>query len=261
MPPPEILRRCAVCGAASRPGALFCQQCGNATAGMRAEPDAGDADDQDRQGLDPRLQTRKLDSAEPDLQTRRLDEGQQQPRSRADTTILMSEGVDESPTATQTLDTLKSALQSSLAEKTALLEQGRDDEASELDSEIEANRQALEAASQNIMSPVARDSEVDAGVGDVGSPDSYANVAGDKVTEALDSRINADGAISSPPDAISSPPDALEERIQSGGRKLGKGSSVGLVEAVYDPSVRFVLVAAILFVLFLVIMVLSKIIT
>ena len=30
MPEPEILRRCAVCGAASRPSAVFCPQCGNA---------------------------------------------------------------------------------------------------------------------------------------------------------------------------------------------------------------------------------------
>src|ERR1700687_4248602 len=64
MPEPEILRRCAVCGAASRPGAPFCPQCGNsatrtsdlsgAAAGTEQQADSSE------QPLDPRLQTRKL---------------------------------------------------------------------------------------------------------------------------------------------------------------------------------------------------------
>jgi hypothetical protein len=44
-------------------------------------------------------------------------------------------------------------------------------------------------------------------------------------------------------------------------RKVRKISSVVLDEAGYDPSLRFVLVAAILFILFLVIMLLNRFIT
>jgi len=43
--------------------------------------------------------------------------------------------------------------------------------------------------------------------------------------------------------------------------KLRKASTVVLDEAAYDPSIRFVLVAAVLFGLFLVLLILSKVIT
>src|SRR5260221_260698 len=69
MPQPEILRRCPVCGAASRPGALFCPQCGSSakrpgsdvteTAPTEALPEPP---------LDPRMRTRKLEAAELEVQ-------------------------------------------------------------------------------------------------------------------------------------------------------------------------------------------------
>ena len=68
MPEPEILRRCAVCGAASRPGALFCPQCGNAAtrtsgaSGAAPAPERQDASSE--QPLDPGLQTRKRNPGE-----------------------------------------------------------------------------------------------------------------------------------------------------------------------------------------------------
>jgi hypothetical protein len=40
MPEPEILRRCAVCGAAFRPTAVFCPQCGNAAPQSSSEAGA-----------------------------------------------------------------------------------------------------------------------------------------------------------------------------------------------------------------------------
>ena len=170
MSEPEILRRCAICGAASRPGALFCPQCGNATPGRREGSGAAERQNaQEGPGLDPRLQTRKLDSTDATLQTRRLDSKQskkQISRAAAEAAILKSESTQPQP----------------------------------------------------------------------------------------DSPINVDGA---------TPilPNALEDSIRPRGEEPRRVSSVVLDGAAYDPSIRFVLVAAILFVLFLVILMLSKVIT
>ena len=69
MPEPEILRRCPVCGAASRPSALFCPQCGNAAAGAARGVDAPERTAQDAKedaqgepAPDASLQKRRLDS-------------------------------------------------------------------------------------------------------------------------------------------------------------------------------------------------------
>ena len=170
MSEPEILRRCPVCGAASRPGALFCQQCGHAIAERGDGSDAAERSNaQDGPGLDLRLQTRKLDSTDATLQTRRLDSKQtkkQRRRAAAEAAILKSESAQRQP----------------------------------------------------------------------------------------DSQINVDGA-------TPIPPDALQGSIRPGGEKLPKVTSVVLDGAAYDPSLRFVLVAAVLFMLFLVILLLSKVIT
>ena len=55
--------------------------------------------------------------------------------------------------------------------------------------------------------------------------------------------------------------NAVEEDVLQRVEKLRQISSVVIDEASYDPSLRFVLVAAILFILFLVILVLSELIT
>ena len=55
--------------------------------------------------------------------------------------------------------------------------------------------------------------------------------------------------------------DLPEGGVRPQFEKVRKASSVVIDEATYDPSVRFVLVAAVLFVLFLVILLLSKMIT
>ncbi len=55
--------------------------------------------------------------------------------------------------------------------------------------------------------------------------------------------------------------DVIEEDVLQGVGKLREISSVVLDEAAYDPSLRFVLVAAVLFVLFLIILLLSELIT
>ena len=73
MSEPKILRRCTTCGAASRPGALFCPQCGNAT-GKRRKAALLPADQEEVQSappLNPGLQTRSLDATEPLIQPQR----------------------------------------------------------------------------------------------------------------------------------------------------------------------------------------------
>lgn len=55
--------------------------------------------------------------------------------------------------------------------------------------------------------------------------------------------------------------EAIEEDVLQGVGKLREISTVVLDEASYDPSLRFVLVAAVLFVLFLIILILSEVIT
>jgi len=268
MSEPEILRRCPVCGAASRPGTLFCPQCGNALAGRGRDLDAAEPrNTEDGLALDPRLQTRKLDDPyalptrklySPDaLPTRRLDSPESTEQSRrtdAESAMLNSESAD-----IQTLDTLKSALQSALAQKASLVRQGKHDEARQLDSQIEKHKRALEAAVKNIMSSTARGSNVDASaLGDIGAEVPYVDIAVDATVADFDrqpdSRINVEGA-------TLIPPGALQESIRPRGEKLRKVSSVVLDGAAYDPSFRFVLVAAVLFVLFIVILVLSKVIT
>ena len=52
--------------------------------------------------------------------------------------------------------------------------------------------------------------------------------------------------------------EMLERRVKPRVDKLRHASSVVLDEAAYDPSVRFVLVVGVLFVLFLVLLLLSK---
>jgi hypothetical protein len=54
--------------------------------------------------------------------------------------------------------------------------------------------------------------------------------------------------------------DAYAEDVAPRVDKLRKMSNVVIDQAAYDPSLRFILVAAILFLLFLVILVLSKLI-
>ena len=72
-----------------------------------------------------------------------------------------------------------------------------------------------------------------------------------------------DPAGTSPPTARSRgrsrlAPRNVERRLRPGVDKLRKGTSIVIGEAAYDPSLRFVLVAAVLFLLFLVLLFLSK---
>jgi len=73
MPEPEILRRCAVCGATSRSSALFCPQCGNAapkTSGKSGAVPAVEPEPSSEHAHDPGLQSRKPGLAERSVQPR-----------------------------------------------------------------------------------------------------------------------------------------------------------------------------------------------
>ncbi|HEX7330978.1 MAG TPA: zinc-ribbon domain-containing protein [Pyrinomonadaceae bacterium] len=56
------------------------------------------------------------------------------------------------------------------------------------------------------------------------------------------------------------PPKVREEGVRGRVEKLRKVSSVMIDQAAYDPSLRFLLVAAVLFLVFLVLLILSKVI-
>ena len=164
-----------------------------------------------------------------------------------------SESVASREALKQNLDTLKAALQSTLAQKAAFLQQGKQHEANQLDSQIKVHKKALGAAVKNIMSASVRapDVEAAAGGGSQGSPASAAGAVG---RQELDSRVELD-------DGRSVPSEALEDSASPRAGRLRRASGVVLDEATYDPSVRFLLVAAALFVVFLVILLLSKFIT
>jgi hypothetical protein len=78
-------------------------------------------------------------------------------------------------------------------------------------------------------------------------------------TEALKPDLAATQPLSAvvpPPPQRASTPDGVRGRVQ----KFRKVSSVMIDQAAYDPSLRFLLVAAGLFLLFLVLLILSKVI-
>lgn len=80
------------------------------------------------------------------------------------------------------------------------------------------------------------------------------------MTEALPSAVPHYPAAGSPDAGVRPRPvrEALGEDVKKGFGKVREISTVMLDEASYDPSARFVLVAAVLFVLFLVILILSE---
>ena len=63
-------------------------------------------------------------------------------------------------------------------------------------------------------------------------------------------------ALTPPPQQIAKEPDGVRGRVD----KFRKVSSIMIDQAAYDPSLRFLLVAAGLFLLFLVLLILSKVI-
>jgi len=77
-------------------------------------------------------------------------------------------------------------------------------------------------------------------------------------TEAL----RPDPAATQPLSAVTRPPTprAHEDGVLARVEKIRKVSSVVIDQAAYDPSLRFLLVAAVLFVLFLVLLIFSKVI-
>jgi hypothetical protein len=89
-----------------------------------------------------------------------------------------------------------------------------------------------------------------------GNPMTHADTA---PTQALGPDLNATQPLSAvvPPPTHSTPaPEGVRGRVD----KFRKVSSIMIDQAAYDPSLRFLLVAAGLFLLFLVLLILSKVI-
>jgi uncharacterized Zn finger protein (UPF0148 family) len=192
MPDPEILRRCHACGAAYRPGALFCPQCGNAVSLKSTAETTGNASENN-----------------PD------------------------EHVAERPmVAAPQPDDARGQKKSSLGLTAEQIEQNI------LASYEAARRKMALATAKKERTPAAADAS---SIGDTQS------------LTVPDAEV----------ETFHSPPvrDVPEPPGESGIDKLRRVSSVVIGEATYDPSFRFIVVAAILFVLFLLVLVLSKIVT
>ena len=85
-----------------------------------------------------------------------------------------------------------------------------------------------------------------------GNPVQQASAATTTVTTATDTIVDPAPAAAAPPPHH----DGIKARVE----KLRHVSSVMIDQAAYDPSLRFLLVAAVFFVLFLVLLILSKVI-
>jgi len=191
MPDPEILRRCHACGAAYRPGALFCPQCGNAVTATGAKSGVVDRDGQDSRTMPltgSAAQQRRSDSTENRVET------------------LEDHPSDSSKSPERVSNIAAPVLQDTLA----------------IDS---TDAPSVEVSQRRIPDSANM----------TGRPDS-ANVAGRP------------------------PSDATGHGVRPRVEKLRQASSVVFEGATYDPSIRFVLVATALFVLFLVLLILSKVI-
>lgn len=82
-----------------------------------------------------------------------------------------------------------------------------------------------------------------------------AQAAAKTVTTATDNTIVDPAPVSTQP-----PPVRQQDGVKGRVEKLRRVSSVVIDQAAYDPSLRFLLVAAVFFILFLVLLILSKII-
>lgn len=79
---------------------------------------------------------------------------------------------------------------------------------------------------------------------------------GNPVTQASTDATQPLTAVAPPPPHKAQPEEGVRARVE----KFRKVSSVMIDQAAYDPSLRFLLVAALLFLLFLVLLILSKVI-
>jgi len=249
MSEPEIARRCTACGASIRDRALFCPQCGHTLA------------DKGRTTAE-LVETEQLGSAEAasaEVENKRADVGR--------TVEIDPETVEPRLTMHPVADATSDEVEPETAEPESAAR------------EIETEKATAETRS----SEVAPETEI-------AEPAASAELTDDVVTDAVPLNSQSlpspeqsetvappwpDRRVRRPPSARPYPAeldkrhrlqraaagarDALEDGAQRVER-IRKISSVVIDQASYDPSLRFILIAAALFIVFLTILIMSKLI-
>jgi hypothetical protein len=246
MPEPEIARRCTECGASIRGAALFCPQCGNP--------------------LGDKAKTAKVELVEGDTE-HQLVASDLAPSSGENETDTSESTIETAPEATSPEPELMSQADTGSADGEAM--------STEVGTEAASPESALtEDHTEAIIAEPATSAELTA---DVGRGSAQQNPHSQSPRELADTLATPGTELAASPARISrqQPPDLDKrhrlQRAAAGAReafedgaqrveKIRKISSVVIDQASYDPSLRFILVAAALFLVFLTILIISKLI-
>ena len=237
MSEPEIARRCSHCGASIRVRAFFCPQCGGQLGGEQLGVNA----------TSPGVQS------ETSAQTQTL-----------------AEGVREEATGTPAVEVQQQSKANNLPSAKKQRKRAR------RRAKVAAQAQKVTATDEDkrpLATPAVTvpddDKRLRATTAAVIAPDedkkSRASTAAVTAPDE-DKRSRATAAVTAPDEdkrsrATTAAQDLVADSVLPRVEKLRKVSSVVFDEVAYDPSFRFVLVAALLFVIFLAIVVLSKLIS
>ena len=237
MSEPEIARRCSHCGASIRVRAFFCPQCGGQLRGEQLGVNA----------TSPGVQS------ETSAQTQTL-----------------AEGVREEATGTPAVEVQQQSKANNLPSAKKQRKRAR------RRAKVAAQAQKVTATDEDkrpLATPAVTvpddDKRLRATTAAVIAPDedkkSRASTAAVTAPDE-DKRSRATAAVTAPDEdkrsrATTAAQDLVADSVLPRVEKLRKVSSVVFDEVAYDPSFRFVLVAALLFVIFLAIVVLSKLIS
>jgi hypothetical protein len=221
---PEIDRRCLSCGASVRQQAAFCPQCGQMLE-KREDPQAVTAEPEETD------QTEEVDQVE------RVDQGDESDQTEA-------EFIEPTPSPELTSDDGNEDNRPASSEPTHI------------------------QAAPSTEPPIVRyrednDGTVTTTVAESGNvtvhddPNSYK-------TRPLTASTLSNAAVADLPDSNFRRPGEVapvrkEHQVLARVDKIRKVSSVVIDQAAYDPSLRFLLVAGILFVIFVILMILSKV--
>ncbi len=236
MSEPEIARRCSHCGASIRVRAFFCPQCGGQLGGEQLGVNA----------TSPGVQS------ETSAQTQTLAEGVREEATGTPAVEVQQQSkANNLPSAKkQRKRARRRAKVAAQAQKVTATDEDKRPLATAVTAPDEDKR--LRATTAAVIAP-DEDKKSRASTAAVTAPDE-------------DKRSRATAAVTAPDEdkrsrATTAAQDLVADSVLPRVEKLRKVSSVVFDEVAYDPSFRFVLVAALLFVIFLAIVVLSKLIS
>ncbi len=252
MSEPEIARRCSHCGASIRVRAFFCPQCGGQLGGEQLGVNA----------TSPGVQS------ETSAQTQTLAEGVREEATGTPAVEVQQQSkANNLPSAKkQRKRARRRAKVAAQAQKVTATDEDKRPLATPAVT-VPDDDKRLRATTAAVIAP-DEDKKSRATTAAVTAPDedkrSHATTAVTAPDE--DKRSRATAAVTAPDEdkrsrATTAAQDLVADSVLPRVEKLRKVSSVVFDEVAYDPSFRFVLVAALLFVIFLAIVVLSKLIS